>query len=194
VGTNKVRNEIETKRKETRQNETKSTKTKRNETKRNETKRKRDKTKLTKAKRNQRKQKEIDWYEEKNNRGLKEIQPIFTIAMLDYFQHMSVFHQKRTGFDHHWTRIICIFSTRACPFDFVASFKFGNHKSKVKAVERRGIKIKKKCSSQSSLIDTPVRAKLKRVSERRKCVQTGRTNERMDSRSPIYPHLFLAGI
>jgi hypothetical protein len=40
--------------------------------------------------------------EEKNNRGLKEIQPIFTITMLDFFPHMSfVFHQERTGFDHH---------------------------------------------------------------------------------------------
>jgi hypothetical protein len=37
----------------------------------------------------------------KNNRGLKEIKPIFTITMLDYFPHMSVFHQERTGFDHH---------------------------------------------------------------------------------------------
>jgi hypothetical protein len=26
----------------------------------------------------------------KNNRGLKEIKPIFTITMLDYFPHMSV--------------------------------------------------------------------------------------------------------
>jgi hypothetical protein len=34
--------------------------------------------------------------EEKNNRGLKEIKPIFTITMLDYFPHMSVFHQERT--------------------------------------------------------------------------------------------------
>ena len=37
----------------------------------------------------------------KNNRGLKEIKLIFTITMLDYFPHMSVFHQERTGFDHH---------------------------------------------------------------------------------------------
>jgi hypothetical protein len=37
----------------------------------------------------------------KNNRGLKEINPIFTITRLDYFPHMSVFHQERTGFDHH---------------------------------------------------------------------------------------------
>ena len=36
----------------------------------------------------------------KNNRGLKEIKPIFTITMLDYFPHMSVFHQERTGFNH----------------------------------------------------------------------------------------------
>jgi hypothetical protein len=34
----------------------------------------------------------------KNNRDLKEIKPIFTITMLDYFPHMSVFHQERTGF------------------------------------------------------------------------------------------------
>jgi hypothetical protein len=33
-----------------------------------------------------------------------------TITMLDYFPHMSVFHQERTGFDHHWTRILCIYS------------------------------------------------------------------------------------
>jgi hypothetical protein len=51
-------------------------------------------------------------------------------VMLDYFPHMSVFHQERTGFDHHWTRILCIYSARVCPFHLVASFKFGNHKSK----------------------------------------------------------------
>jgi hypothetical protein len=48
--------------------------------------------------------------------------------MLDYFPHMSVFHQERTGFDHHWTRILCIYSAGVCPFHLVASFKFGNHK------------------------------------------------------------------
>ena len=111
-GTYKVRNEIETKRNdinenETKWNETKSTKTKRNETKRNQQKRnetKRNqrneneiKTKPTKAKRNQRKQNEIE-NRRKNNRDLKEIKPIFTITMLDYFPHMSVFHQERTGF------------------------------------------------------------------------------------------------
>jgi hypothetical protein len=79
----------------------KSTKTKRNETKSTKTKRnQRNKTKPTKAKRNQRKQNEIE-NGRKNNRGLKEIKPIFTITMLDYFPHMSVFHQERTGFDHH---------------------------------------------------------------------------------------------
>jgi hypothetical protein len=36
----------------------------------------------------------------------------------------------RSGFDHHWTRILCIYSARVCPFHLVASFKFGNHKSK----------------------------------------------------------------
>ena len=76
-------------------NETKSTKTKRSETK--STKRKRNKTKPTKAKRNQRKQNEIE-NGRKNNRGLKEIKPIFTITMLDYFPHMSVVHHERTGF------------------------------------------------------------------------------------------------
>ena len=86
MGTYKVRNEIN-------ENETKSTKTKRNEI--NEMK-----TKPTKAKRNQRKQNEIE-NGRKNNRGLKEIKPIFKITMLDYFSHMSVFHQERTGFDHH---------------------------------------------------------------------------------------------
>ena len=82
-----MRNEIETKRNEINENETKSTKTKRN------------KTKPTKAKRNQRKQDEIE-NGRKNNRGLKEIKPIFTMTMLDYFPHMSVFHQERTGFDY----------------------------------------------------------------------------------------------
>ena len=89
TGTYKERNEIETKRN---RNETK-----RNQRKRNETKWKRNKTKPTKAKRNQRKQNEIE-NGRKNNRGLKEIKPIFTITMLDYFQHMSFFHQERTGF------------------------------------------------------------------------------------------------
>ena len=86
-GTYKVRNEIETKR-----NEMKSTKTKRNETK--STKWKRNKTKPTKAKRNQRKQNEIE-NGRKNNRGLKEIKPIFTITMLDYFPHMSLSFIRR---------------------------------------------------------------------------------------------------
>ena len=77
-----------------RQNETKSLKTKRN------------KTKPTKAKRNR-----LIWRKwKKKNRGLKEIQHIFTITMLDYFPHMFVFHQERTGYDHHWTRILCIYS------------------------------------------------------------------------------------
>jgi DNA mismatch repair ATPase MutL len=110
-----VRNEIETKRNETKRNETKSTKTKRNETKRNQQKRnetkrneinknetKRNeinemKTKPTEAKRNQRNQNEIE-IGRKNNRSLKEIKRIFTITMLDYFPHMYVFHQERTGF------------------------------------------------------------------------------------------------
>ena len=65
-GTHKVRNEIETKRNET----------KRNQQKRNETKR------------NQRNENEIE-NGRKNNRGIKEIKPIFTITMLDYFPHMS---------------------------------------------------------------------------------------------------------
>ena len=137
-GTYKVRNETETKRNQRKRNETKSTKTKRNETK--STKWKRNKTKPTKAKRNQRKQNEIE-NGRKNNRGLKEIKPIFTITMLDYFPHISVFHQERTGFDHHWTRILCIYSAGVCPFHLVASFKFGNHKNNFKSVEKRGIKI-----------------------------------------------------
>ena len=135
-----MRNEIETKRNETKRKETKSTKTKRNETK--SMKWKRNKTKPMKAKRNQWKQNEIE-NGRKNNRGLNEIKPIFTIAMLDYFPHMSVFHEERTGFDHHWTRIICIYSAGVCPFHLVASFKFGNHKSNATSVERRGIKITK---------------------------------------------------
>jgi hypothetical protein len=85
------------------------------------------------------------------------------LRCLDYFPHMSVFHQERTGFDHHWTRILCVYWAGACPFDLVASFKVGDHKSNVKSVERRGIKIKMTCNSQSLLIDTPVRAKLKSV-------------------------------
>ena len=67
-GTYKVRNEIETKRNE-----------------------------INEIKRNQRKQNEIE-NRRKNDRGLKEIKFIFTITMLDYFPHMSVFHQERTGF------------------------------------------------------------------------------------------------
>jgi hypothetical protein len=110
----------------------------RNETKRNEINK--NETKSTKWKRNQRKQNEIE-NGRKNNRGLKEIKPISTITMLDYFPHMSVFHQERTGFDHRWTRILCIYSAGVCPFHLVDSFKFGNLKSNVKSVERRGIKI-----------------------------------------------------
>jgi hypothetical protein len=106
-----VRNEIETKRNQQKWNETKSTKWKRNQRKQNEI---------------NGKQNEIE-NGRKNNRGLKEIKPIFTITMLDYFPHMSVFHQERTGFDHHWTRILCIYSAGVCPFHLVASFKFGNH-------------------------------------------------------------------
>jgi hypothetical protein len=173
------------------QNQRKQNETKRNETK--STKTKRNKTKPTKAKWNQQKQNEIDWYEEngrKQNRGLKEIQTNFTITMLDYFPHISVFHQERTGFDHHWTRILCVYSTGVCPFYLVASFKFGNHKSNANSVERRGIKKKR----QSPLIDTYVWGKLNSVSKRRKSVTTRRTNERTDSRSPIYPDLFWRGM
>jgi hypothetical protein len=36
---------------------------------------------------------------------------------------------------------LCIYSVGVCPFHLVASFKFGNHKSNFKSVERRGIKI-----------------------------------------------------
>jgi hypothetical protein len=135
------RNRNETKRTKstkTKRNETKSTKTKRNETK--STKWKRNKTKPTKAKRNQRKQNEIEKGRQ-NNRGLIEIKSIFTITMLDYFPHVSLFHQESTWFDHHLTRILCIYSAGVCSFQLVASFKFGNHKSNVKSVERRGIKI-----------------------------------------------------
>jgi hypothetical protein len=71
MGTYKVRNEIETKRNET----------KRNQWNENE------------IKRNQRKQNEIE-NGRKNNKGLKEIKPIFTITMLDYFHTcLGVFHQ-----------------------------------------------------------------------------------------------------
>jgi hypothetical protein len=55
------------------------------------------KTKPTEAQRNQRNQNEIE-NGRKNNRGLKEIKPIFTITMLDHFPRMSVFHQERKGF------------------------------------------------------------------------------------------------
>ena len=57
------------------------------------------------TKRNQRKRNEIE-NGRKNNRGLKEIKSIFTITMLDYFPHMSVFHQERTGFDHQYYAFI----------------------------------------------------------------------------------------
>jgi hypothetical protein len=100
-GTYKVRNEIETKRTETKRNQRKRNETKRKQQNRNETKQnQRNKTNPTKAKRNQRKQNEIE-NGRKNNRGLTEIKPSFTITMLDYFPYMSVFHQERTGFDHH---------------------------------------------------------------------------------------------
>ena len=82
-----MRNELETKR-----NETKRNKINKNETKRNEIK-----TKPTEAKRNQQNQNEIE-NGRKNNRGLKEIKPIFTITMLDHIPRMSVFHQERKGF------------------------------------------------------------------------------------------------
>ena len=85
------------KRNQRKRNETKSTKTKRNQ--RNQRKQNEIneiKTKPTEAKRNQRNQNEIE-NGRKNNRGLKEIKPIFTITMLDHFPRMSVFHQERTG-------------------------------------------------------------------------------------------------
>ena len=88
-GTYKVRNEIKIKRNETKRNEINESKAKRNE------------TKSTKTNRNQRKQTDMKKMEEKNNRGLKEIQPIFTITMLDYFPHMFIFRQERIGFVHH---------------------------------------------------------------------------------------------
>ena len=78
MGTYKVRNEIETK-----QNETK-----RNQWNENE------------IKRNQQKQNEIE-NGRKNNRGLKEIKPIFTITMLDYFPHMS--QCLSSGEDRIWS-------------------------------------------------------------------------------------------
>ena len=133
----------ETKRNEINENETKSTKTKRNQWNENEIK-----TKPTEAKRNQRNQNEIE-NGRKNNRGLKEIKPIFTITMLDHFPRMSVcLSSGEDRICHHWTRILCIYSAGVCPFDLVVSFKFGNHKSNVKSVERRGIK-KKKTEVQS---------------------------------------------
>ena len=79
-----MRNEIETKRNEINENETK----------RNQQKR-RNQRNENEIKRNQRKQNEINENKNeiengrKNNRGLKEIKPIFTITMLDYFPHMS---------------------------------------------------------------------------------------------------------
>ena len=107
-------------------NEINENETKRNETKRNEINEM--KTKPTEAQRNQRNQNEIE-NGRKNNRGLKEIKPIFTITMLDHFPRMSVFHQERKGFvTIKKTRILCIYSAGVCPFDFVVSFKFGNHK------------------------------------------------------------------
>ena len=108
-----MRNEIETKRNQQKQNEI------------NEMK-----TKPTKSKWNQQKQNEIE-NGRKNNKGLKEIKP----RLLPTHVCLS------SGFDHHWTRILCIYSAGVCPFHLVASFKFGNHKSNIKSVERRGIKI-----------------------------------------------------
>ena len=99
-----MRNEIETKRNEAKRNQRKRNETKRNEIKKKRNKTKRNqrneneiKTKPTEAKRNQRNQNEIE-NGRKNNRGLKEIKPIFTITMLDHFPRMSVFYQERTGF------------------------------------------------------------------------------------------------
>jgi hypothetical protein len=63
---------------------------KRNEMKRNQ----RNENEI---KRNQRKQNEIE-NGRKNNRDLKEIKPIFTITMLDYFPHMSDFVSFRFVF------------------------------------------------------------------------------------------------
>jgi hypothetical protein len=71
-----VRTEIETKRNETKRNQRNENEIKRNQRKQNEINV--NKAKLEKGR--------------KNNRGLKEIKPIFTITILDYFPHMSVFH------------------------------------------------------------------------------------------------------
>ena len=84
-----MRNEIN-------ENETKRNVINKNETKRNQ----RNENEIKRNQRNQRKQNAIE-NGRKNNSGLKEIKPIFTITILDYFPHMSVFHQERTGFDHH---------------------------------------------------------------------------------------------
>ena len=79
MGTYKVRNEIETKQNQWKRNKTKQNEINKNETKQNEINEM--KTKSTKTKRNRKLK--------KNNRGLKEIKPIFKITMLDYFPHMS---------------------------------------------------------------------------------------------------------
>ena len=68
--------------------------TKRNETKRNQRNENEIKTKPTEAKRNQRNQNEIE-NRRKNNRGLKEIKPIFTITMLDHFPRTSSGEEDR---------------------------------------------------------------------------------------------------
>jgi hypothetical protein len=105
----------ETKNEETKRNEMKYHKTKRNTTKRNE-----------------------KWNEiengRQNNRSLKEIKPIFTIAMLDYFPHMSVFHQERTGFCFVFVDFV---SFRFVFVDFV-SFRFYFVSHFIGAHEKKG--------------------------------------------------------
>jgi hypothetical protein len=86
---------------------------------RNEIEKKRNQWNGNEIKRNQRKQNEIE-NGRKNNRVLKEIKPTFTITMLDYFPHMYVFHQERTGFV---TIVFDFVSFRFVSFRFV-SFRF----------------------------------------------------------------------
>ena len=80
MGTYKVRNEIETKRNEINENETKRNEINKNETKRNKTKR--NENEIKRNQRNQRKQNEIR-------------------CQTTSHTCLSVFHQERTGFDHH---------------------------------------------------------------------------------------------
>jgi hypothetical protein len=62
----------------------------------------------------------------------------FRFVFVDFVSFLFVSISFRTSY---WTRILCIYPAGVCPFHLVTFFKFGNHKSNFKSVERRGIKI-----------------------------------------------------